>query len=46
MSALFSFNIKQGARGIETERDRQDRGHMHSSTTRQVHGTAAGRSVT
>jgi hypothetical protein len=32
----------QGARGLESERDRTDRGHMHSSTTRQVHGTPAG----
>ncbi|KAK2164232.1 hypothetical protein LSH36_67g02042 [Paralvinella palmiformis] len=39
---VFDWNmLKFGARGIETERDRQDRGHMHSSTTRQVHGTAA-----
>lgn len=30
-----------GGRNEETERDRRDRGHMHSSTTRHLHGTAA-----
>ena len=35
--------LKQGgSRGTEDDRDRRDRQHMHSSTTRALQGTAAG----